>query len=217
MHRRLRAAQGPFEPKASLPVLDELVFTVLSQATSDINSGRAFASLKESFASWDEVARAPVAKVANAIRSGGIAEVKSRRIKTILNEIAEREGKIDLSRLEGMSDQEATEYLCSLPGVGPKTAACVLTFSMGRPAFPVDTHVDRIVKRLGWAAPKTSAVKTQEQLTPRIPPELRYDLHIAFIHHGRAICTAQRPRCSECPVFELCGSGPALLAAGLAR
>lgn len=204
-------------PKESIPVLDELVFTVLSQATSDINSGRAFASLKESFASWDEVARAPAAKVANAIRSGGIAEVKSRRIKTILNEIAEREGKIDLSRLDGMSDQEATEYLCSLPGVGPKTAACVLTFSMGRPAFPVDTHVDRIVKRLGWIAPKTSAVKTQQHLTPRIPPEIRYDLHIAFINHGRAICTAQRPRCSECPVFEMCESGPDLLAAGVAR
>ena len=200
-----------------MPVVDELVATVLSQATSDINSGRAFTSLKGSFESWDEVARAPVAEIANAIRSGGIAEVKSRRIKTILKEVAEREGGVDLTRLERMSDEEAMEYLCSLPGVGPKTAACVLMFSMGRDAFPVDTHVDRIAKRLGWVPPKLSAVKTQELLTPRIPPELRYDLHLAFVVHGRTICTAQRPRCSGCPVFELCDSGRALLAAGVAR
>jgi endonuclease-3 len=213
----LRASQEPFVPKERMPVVDELVATVLSQATSDINSGRAFASLKEAFATWEEVARAPVTEIANAIRSGGIAEVKSRRIKTILNEIVEREGAVDLRRLERMGDDEAMDFLCSLPGVGPKTAACVLMFSMGRDAFPVDTHVDRIAKRLGWVAPKLSAVKTQELLTARIPPEIRYDLHMAFVHHGRAICTAQRPRCSECPVFEMCASGPELLSAGLAR
>ena len=213
----MRAAQGPFEPKEPTPVLDELVLTVLSQATSDINSGRAFASLKAAFTSWGEVARAPVGRIADAIRSGGIAEVKSRRIKTILNEIAEREGAVDLSRVETLGDDEAMEYLCSLPGIGPKTAACVLTFSMGRAAFPVDTHVDRIVKRLGWVAPKASAVTTQAHLTPRIPPEIRYDLHMAFVHHGRRVCTARRPRCTECPVFELCDSGRALLAAGVAR
>ena len=204
-------------PKDRKPVVDELVATVLSQATSDINSGRAFASLKEAFASWDDVASAPVRDVADAIRSGGIAEVKSRRIKTILNEVAEREGAVDLRRLDRMSDDEAMDYLCSLPGVGPKTAACVLMFSMGRDAFPVDTHVDRIAKRLGWVAPKSSAVKTQEVLSSRIPPEIRYDLHMAFVHHGRSTCTAQRPRCSDCPVFELCDSGRELLAAGVAR
>ena len=204
-------------PKDRQPVLDELVATVLSQATSDINSGRAFASLKEAFANWDEVAKAPASRIANAIRSGGIADVKSRRIKTILNEIATREGSVDLSRMAAMNDDDAMEYLCSLPGVGPKTAACILTFSMGRDAFPVDTHVHRIAKRLGWIDAKASAVKTQEQLTPRIPPEIRYDLHMAFVHHGRATCTAQRPRCSECVVFELCDSGAALLAAGVAR
>ena len=204
-------------PKERLPVVDELVATVLSQATSDLNSGRAFASLKKAFATWGEVAGAPVAEIADAIRSGGIAEVKSRRIKTILNEVAEREGAVDLSRLGTMSDDEAMDYLCSLPGVGPKTAACVLMFSMARDAFPVDTHVDRIAKRLGWVAPKLPAVKTQELLAPLIPPEIRYDLHMAFVTHGRTICIAQRPRCSECPVFEMCASGPELLAAGLGR
>lgn len=217
MHRRLRAAQQPFVPKDRIPVLDELVLTVLSQATSDVNSGRAFASLTERFSSWDEVAQAPASRIADAIRSGGIADVKSHRIKTILNEIAEREGSVDLARLERMDDDEANDYLCSLPGVGPKTAACVLTFSMGRAAFPVDTHVHRIARRLGWIDTRASAVKAQLELTPRIPPEIRYDLHMAFVHHGRTTCTAQRPRCSECPVFELCGSGTALLAAGVAR
>ena len=217
MHRRLRAAQQPFAPKDAIPVLDELVQTILSQATSDINSGRAFASLKEAFSNWDEVARAPAPRVADAIRSGGIADVKSRRIKTVLNEITEREGSVDLSRVEKMTDDEAMEYLCSLPGIGPKTAACVLTFSMGRDQFPVDTHVHRITKRLGWIDPKASAIKAQDQLTARIPPEIRYDLHMAFVHHGRTTCTAQRPRCSECVVFELCDSGAELLAAGVAR
>ena len=193
------------------------MLTVLSQATSDINSGRAFASLKDAFSSWDEVAEAPASRIADAIRSGGIAEVKSRRIKTILNEIAEREGSVDLSRLEKMDDDEADSYLCTLPGVGPKTAACVLTFSMGRAAFPVDTHVHRIARRLGWIDPKASAVTAQRELTPRIPAEIRYDLHMAFVDHGRTTCTAQRPRCSECAVFELCGSGPELLATGRAR
>ena len=217
MHRRLRAAQQPFEPKDPIPVLDELVLTVLSQATSDLNSGRAFASLKEAFSSWDDVAKAPAPRIADAIRSGGIAEVKSRRIKTILNEIARREGSVDLSRIEAMDDREATEYLCSLPGVGPKTAACVLTFSMGRAAFPVDTHVHRIAKRLGWVDNKASAIRAQDDLTERIPADIRYDLHMAFVHHGRTTCAAQRPRCSECVVFDLCASGPELLAAGLAR
>lgn len=213
----MRAAQQPFEPKEPIPVLDELVLTVLSQATSDLNSGRAFASLKEAFSSWDEVAKAPAPRIADAIRSGGIAEVKSRRIKTILNEIARREGSVDLSRIEAMDDSEATEYLCSLPGVGPKTAACVLTFSMGRAAFPVDTHVHRIAKRLGWVDNKASAIKAQDDLTERVPADIRYDLHMTFVHHGRTTCTAQRPRCSECVVFDLCASGPELLAAGLSR
>ncbi len=198
-------------------MLDELVLTVLSQATSDINSSRAFASLKETFTSWDEVAKAPTAAIEKAIRAGGIAKVKSRRIKSILNDISEREGSVDLSRIGSMGDEEAMNYLCSLPGIGPKTAACVLTFSLGRAAFPVDTHVHRIAKRLGWVDAKASAVGTQELLTPRIPEDLRYDLHMAFVHHGRTTCTAQRPRCSECVVFEFCDAGPRLIAAGLAR
>lgn len=217
VHRRLRVAQGEFVPKPRRPIIDELILTVLSQATSDVNSERAFATLQERFRSWEQVAAAPVTEVADAIRSGGIADVKALRIQTILREIERREGSIDLDRLNDLADEEVDTYLCSLPGVGPKTAACVLVFSMGRAAFPVDTHVLRIVRRLGWVAPKLSAERVQAELTPAIPPEIRYDLHVAFINHGREICIARRPWCSDCPVFELCDAGPKLLAAGDAR
>ena len=152
--------------------------------------------------------------LADAIRPGGIADVKAGRIKSILDEIVRLEGSLDLRRLETLSDEEITDYLCALPGVGPKTAACVLVFSMGRPAFPIDTHVHRIARRLGWIEPKASAERAHRELGPRVPTDIRYDLHIAFIEHGRAICKPRLPVCSDCAVFELCESGPRLLAAG---
>ncbi|HJR45863.1 MAG TPA: endonuclease III [Actinomycetota bacterium] len=189
---------------------------MLSQHTSDLNRDRAFAGLKARFPTWQQVLDARPSEIADAIRPGGIAEVKARRILAILREIGAREGSLDLGRLATMSDEEVTAYLCELPGVGPKTAACVLVFSLGRPAFPIDTHVHRIVRRLGWIDEKTSAERAARELTPRIPPELRYDLHVALIDHGRAVCKAKMPRCSACSVFDLCETGSALLAAGRA-
>ena len=191
--------------------------TVLSQHTSDINSSRAFAGLRERFATWEEVLDAPVDEVAESIRSGGIAQVKATRIQRILSEIDEREGALDLSRLAQLPDEEVNDYLCSLPGVGPKTAACVLLFSMERPAFPVDTHVHRVAKRLGLVGEKASAELTQRLLQPRIPPGLRYELHMQLIRHGREICRAVTPLCTECALLDLCEAGPRLLADGVAR
>jgi endonuclease-3 len=191
--------------------------TVLSQHTSDINRDRAFAGLKARFPVWEEVAEAPVDEVADAIRSGGIADVKGARIQAILREIETREGSLDLSRLDEMTDEEVEDYLVALPGVGPKTAACVLVFSMGRDAFPVDTHVYRIAQRLGWLPEKTSADAAHKILTPPIPPELRYDLHVALIDHGRSVCKPKFPRCTQCVLFDLCDAGPRFLAAGEAR
>jgi endonuclease-3 len=193
------------------------VLTVLSQNTSDVNSGRAFEGLKQRFPTWEEVANAPVEELAGAIRAGGIAEVKSRRIKQILHEIEAREGSIDLSRLKKMEDDEASDYLLSLPGVGAKTAACVLVFSMGRDAFPIDTHVHRVISRLGWIGARTSADQAHRGIAPRIPPEIRYDLHMAFIRHGREICKPRNPRCSACALFDLCNAGPIFVASGEAR
>ena len=191
--------------------------TVLSQHTSDINSSRAFTGLRSRFSTWEAVLDAPVDDVADSIRSGGIAQVKAARIKQILREIEDREGSLDLSRLEDLPDVEVNDYLCSLPGVGPKTAACVLLFSMQRPAFPVDTHVHRVLRRLGLVEDKASAEVTQRLVEPRIPPELRYEMHVQLIRHGREICKPRMPLCTECVLLDICEAGPVLLASGAAR
>ena len=211
---RLRETQPSFEPKPVRPVLDELVMTLLSQATSDVNSGRAFQGLKERFPEWSEVLAAPVGEVADAIRAGGIAEVKSCRIKQLLEEVREREGRLDLDRLHELPDDEAFGYLCSFHGVGPKTAACVLVFSMGRPAFPIDTHVHRVTKRLGLIPNEASADAAHSLLEPAVPPELRYEFHVQLIRHGREICKARHPRCPDCVLLDLCPAGEEFLATG---
>jgi endonuclease-3 len=205
VQRLLRASQGPFVAKPRLPVLDELVATVLSQATSDLNSERAFAQLKAKFPGWDQVLAASVTQVADAIRCGGIADQKARRIQQVLAAIGDREGRVDLSRLHDLDDAAVEDYLTSLPGVGPKTAACVLVFSMGRDAFPVDTHVHRVAMRLGWIPAKTTAERAHRLLGPAVPPGIRYDLHMALITHGRTVCHAQRPRCAGCVLSDRCG------------
>jgi endonuclease III len=208
VQRRLRSEQGPFTPKPRLPIIDEVVATVLSQHTSDVNSERAFASLKDRYPHWEQVLDAPVGEVADAIRCGGIADQKAARIQRILAAIEEREGRIDLGRLHDLDDEAVEAYLVSLPGVGPKTAACVLVFSMGRAAFPIDTHVHRVATRLGWIPPRTTAEKAYRLLTPRVPPDIRYDLHIALITHGRTVCRARHPRCDACVLRDLCPFPP---------
>ena len=191
--------------------------TVLSQHTSDTNTARAFASLKSSFRTWDEVASALVKRVADSIRAGGLADQKAPRIKAILRDIEQREGSIDLGRLHNLTDDDVETYLCSLPGVGPKTAACVLVFSLGRDAFPVDTHVHRVSKRLGWIPDNASADAAHKVLKKAVPPDIRYELHVQLIGHGRTICKARNPLCSECVLLDLCKTGPLFLASGVAR
>ena len=191
--------------------------TVLSQHTSDLNTGRAFRSLKERFPTWPQVLEAEPAELADAIRSGGLADTKAVRIQRILSEIEAEEGDVDLSRLNELEDSEVEDYLVALPGVGPKTAACVLLFSMGRDAFPVDTHVHRVALRLGLIPAKTPADKAHRLLAEGVPPELRYEFHMQLIRHGREVCKASRPLCTECTLFDLCPAGPALLNEGRAR
>jgi endonuclease-3 len=186
--------------------------TVLSQHTSDANSERAFASLRRRFPRWEQVVKVAVEEVAEAIRAGGLANQKAPRLQAILAEVERREGRLSLARLRCLDDDEALAYLCSLPGVGPKTAACVLLFSLGRAAFPVDTHVHRLALRLGWVVPGTSAEAAQRVLTPRVPSELRYELHSLLIAHGRTVCSARSPRCSDCVLLDLCPTGTELLA-----
>jgi endonuclease-3 len=210
--RRLEKRYGALETPRSLDVLDELILTVLSQHTSDLNSERAFGLLRERYPSWDEVVAAPWQEIADVIRSGGLANTKARRVQAILREVLEREGRYELERLSASGDAEVREYLGSLPGVGPKTVAVVMGFALGRETIPVDTHVHRVATRLGLV-PKTSAERAQSLLEEQVPDELKTPLHVGLIRHGRQTCKAPQPRCEECVVFELCPSGPGFLSA----
>jgi endonuclease-3 len=212
IYARLAKRFGELVPPRSVDPLDELVLTVLSQHTSDVNAERAFAGLRAAFpGGWDELVSAPTARVADAIRSGGLADTKAPRIQAILREIHEREGGYDLSRLRDLYDAEARTYLTSLPGIGPKTAAVVLSFALGRDAMPVDTHVHRVAGRLGLVPPKVSAERADRLLHVLVPDGLRTPLHVAFIQLGREICKAPVPRCRQCPLNDLCPTAPTYL------
>ena len=188
------------------PPVDELVYTVLSQNTADVNTERTFAALKARFSDWHAVRDAPAAEVEQAIALGGLARVKAPRIKAILAAVSERTGDPDLSELDDMTDDAAITYLQSMPGVGPKTAACVLMFALGRPAMPVDTHVHRLAGRLGLIDAKLSAEQAHRPLTELAGPENVYALHINLVRHGRRICHARRPQCGRCPLAVICPS-----------
>ncbi len=211
IYRRLLRRFGELDPPRATDPLDELVLTVLSQHTSDLNAERAFASLRAAFPTWATVVEAPAVDVADAIRSGGLANTKAPRIQAILHEVAEREGTYSLDRLRAMSDAEVRDYLTSLPGIGPKTAAVVLSFALGRDAMPVDTHVHRVTRRLGIVPDKASAERADRLLHDLVPEGLRTPLHVAFIRLGREICKAPTPRCAVCPLKDLCPTAPRYL------
>jgi endonuclease III len=208
---RLQKRFGPLAPPRSVDPLDELILTVLSQHTSDLNADRAFSQLRRSFPTWRAIVDAPSHDVADAIRSGGLANTKAPRIQAILREVRDREGSFDLSRLRDMSDAKAREYLTSLPGIGPKTAAVVLSFALGRDAIPVDTHVHRVTRRLGMVPPKASAERADRVLHELVPEGLRTPLHVALIRLGREICKAPTPLCRRCPLKDLCPTAPRYL------
>lgn len=204
--RRLAREYGKRRWVADEEPLDSLIGTILSQNTSDVNSGRAFESLKRSFRTWERVLLATPQRIAGPIRQGGLDGIKSRRIKAILSEIKKEHGRLDLGFLKEMPAGEGYDYLLSFKGVGPKTAACVLLFACRKPVFPVDTHILRIAKRLGWARPKESAEAFQERMRGRIPRGWVYSLHVNLIAHGRAVCRPRRPKCGECVLVKLCPS-----------
>ena len=208
---RLRKRYGELVPPRRSDPLEELILTVLSQHTSDVNAERAFEDLRAAFPTWDGIARAPTEKVADAIRSGGLAETKAPRIQAILWEIRSPWGGYDLSYLRELSDEDARAELVSLPGVGPKTAAVVLSFSLGRDAMPVDTHVHRVTKRLGLVPPTASAERADRILHELVPEGLRTPLHVALIRLGREICKAPIPRCHVCPLNDICPTAPRYL------
>ena len=204
VHRRLVRTFGLPERRGHLDPVSELVSTILSQNTSDTNRDRAFARLRERFPAWEEVRDADVRQVRDAIRPAGLSEVKAPRIQQALRVVTEKAGRLSLDFLNDMSVEEAQAWLTGIKGVGPKTAAIILLFSFGRPAFPVDTHIHRVTKRLALIGPRVSREKAHGILSALIPPELYYPVHINLIRHGREICRPQQPRCEVCPLRDLC-------------
>ncbi len=197
---------GPFAQEPRLPPMDEMVFTILSQHTSDINSSRAFRRLMDRFGTLDEVAAAEIPEIEEAIAPGGLAKIKAPRIKEVLNKILELNGSLDLSFLREMPLNEAKAWLRQLPGIGPKSAGIVLSFSLGMPAMAIDTHIYRVCQRLGVIGPKVSADKAHDILEEKVEPEEVFNFHVSYINHGRQVCRAQRPLCAECVVGSLCPS-----------
>lgn len=187
--------------------LGGLIATILSQHTSDVNSGRAYARLRERFPTWEAVLAAPQAQIVECIRAGGLAQIKAARIQEALAVLQERYGALDLGWLAGMSVSRARDALTALHGVGDKTASCVLLFNLGMPAFPVDTHVHRLSRRIGFAGPKMSPAAVQHCVEGAAEPRHIYRLHVNLIRHGRAVCKAQRPRCASCAIRGLCRFG----------
>jgi endonuclease III len=209
----LKRSYGPLDPGRRLEPLEELVLTILSQNTSDVNSGRAFSALRGRYPTWESLASARARDLARVIRPGGLSNVKAPRILAVLREIQTREGDFDLSWMRDASDREVMEYLTSLTGVGPKTAACVLAFSLGRPSLPVDTHVHRVASRLGLVPPRATAAQAHALLEAAVPPRLRVSMHVGLIRLGREICKAGRPLCEACPLQDLCPSAEIFLGA----
>lgn len=197
-----RYGRRQWQPR--LGPLDELVFTILTQNTTDRNAERTLAKLKESFPDWQAVIDAPLDAIADAIRGGGLADIKSRYIREVLAGILEEQGALDMSFLDKMSDREAIGYLTRFRGVGVKTASCVLLFAMSRPVMPVDTHVYRVMKRLGFIDDSVSRDAAHGILTAVIPPKDIYSFHVNLVTHGRQVCRARNPLCRECVITALC-------------
>lgn len=202
----LTVEYGKREWRAGESPIEVLVRTILSQNTSDRNSGRAFEALLASFGDWKAMANASTGEIANSIKIGGLEEVKARYIKQVLAEIQRRQGSLSLDFLKQLPLEEARDWLKQLPGVGTKTASCVLLFSFGASALPVDTHVFRVAKRLGIVDSGASVEKAHQQLEGLVPPEDVYKFHVLVIEHGRKICKAQHPRCHQCVLCQLCPS-----------
>ena len=189
-----------------LEPVGELVLTILSQNTSDTNSHRAYASLVETFDTWDRILKADTEEIASAIRSGGLADVKAKYIKNALQALKKETTDFNLSFLVDMTVESARKWLIKLPGVGMKTASCVLLFSLGMPAFPVDTHVYRVAGRLGLIGKKVSVDAAHLEMERITPIEDTYRCHVLLIEHGRKTCKAQRPLCPSCVLAKICPS-----------
>ena len=203
IHELLLEAYGEHLWQAQDPV-NALIATILSQNTNDVNRDRAFTQLRESFPTWTAVRDAPLETVIEAIRPAGLGPTKAPRIQGALRRITAERGAIELDFLIDLPLEEARKWLLSMPGVGPKTTAIVLLFALGRPAFPVDTHIHRITRRLGLIPQRTTREKAHDRLEEMLPSEVYYSFHLNLIAHGRAVCHARTPECAHCILQDHC-------------
>jgi endonuclease-3 len=218
VHRRLLETYGEPSWRTPLPPLDELVSTILSQNTNDRNRDAAFARLRRRFPAWEAVRDADPQAVIEAIRPAGLANQKGPRIQAVLRQITQERGSLDLSFLSALPPAEAHAWLMRFKGVGPKTAAIVLLFSLGMPAFPVDTHIHRVSGRLGLRPDGMNAEQAHGHLAALFPPEAYGAAHLNLIRLGREVCHARKPACPRCPLVEICPypetNAPRLTSAG---
>ena len=212
VHQTLLAAFGEPIWRNPLPAIDELVSTILSQNTNDVNRDKAFEALRAKLPTWEAVRDAPAEEVMAAIRPAGLANQKGPRMQQVLREITAERGSLDLSFLADWDVERARAWLTKFNGVGPKTAAIVLCFSLGKAAFPVDTHVYRVSGRIGLRPEKMTVEQAHPHLESIFPPETYYAAHLNIIRLGREICQARKPNCPTCPICKLCDTGRALVA-----
>jgi endonuclease-3 len=207
IHQRLLEVYGQPTWRNPLPPVDELVSTILSQNTNDLNRDRAFEALRRRFPTWEEVRDAKTEQVIAAIRQAGLANQKGPRIQGVLRQITDERGELDLGFLSDLPLEQARTWLTRFKGVGPKTTAIVLLFSLGRPAFPVDTHIYRVTGRIGLRPGKMSVEQAHARLESLFPPETYYAAHLNIIRLGREICHPRKPDCLQCPIRDQCDYG----------
>ncbi|HEX8178559.1 MAG TPA: hypothetical protein VF525_03355 [Pyrinomonadaceae bacterium] len=205
--QNLERAYGVPENKRASDPLDMLIQIILSQATSDVNSHRTFAALKRRFPTWDAALRAREATIAATIKAGGLANQKAKVIKSLLRQIKDQHGTLDLAFLHELTPAEAVAYLSQFRGAGPKTVACTLLFACRKDVFPLDTHIFRILRRVGLIPQKCSDRRAHELMDARVPPGKFYSLHVNLVRHGRKICRPRDPLCTRCPIVEYCDYG----------
>jgi endonuclease-3 len=208
IHERLLEAFGEPIWRNPLPAIDELVSTILSQNTNDINRDRAFNALRGKFPTWEQVRDAETTEVIATIKTAGLANQKGPRIQQVLRAITKERGSLNLGFLGDLPTEEARTWLTKFNGVGPKTAAIVLCFSLNKPAFPVDTHIYRVTGRIGLRPEKMTVEQAHVYLESIFPPETYYAAHLNIIRLGREICQARKPNCPKCPIIKLCDYKP---------
>jgi endonuclease-3 len=204
VHTGLSQAYGERTRRRHLDPVAQLVSTIISQNTNDVLRDRAYEALAERYPTWEQVRDAPESEVAASIKIAGLSQQKAPNIQAALRHISEERGELSLTFLKELPVEQAKRWLTSMRGVGPKTAAIVLLFSLDMPAFPVDTHVHRVSKRLGLIPPKTTREKAHDLLETMMPPEMYHDFHLNLIRHGREVCQARSPRCEVCLLRDVC-------------